>query len=243
MRIAYAIVFLAYLVSSIIRLKLKETLPFKTENGYPKFLQAFRKYPMIVKESLTVWRQVPKSAYYLFVTTICINSFTAGCQIFLVLYATETLKLAGSQYAIAATFMAVGPVFPVLLAGFRMDLTGRKRFLLIGYLLYIPAMLLFIFANFYLLLLSFFLLGLANILEANGFQALLGDFIPRENRGKALGCIQFFMYITQALAYLLAGFLYSYVATWLPFMILAVAAVPLSLIVAFKISEPSVKEN
>jgi MFS transporter, DHA1 family, tetracycline resistance protein len=243
MRVAYAIVFIAYFASSLIRLKLKETLPNRLEKGYPKVLQAFRKYPQIVKESLKVWHEVPKSARYLFATTVGINSFTAGCQIFLVLYATETLKLTGSQYAIAATFMAVGPVLPVLLAGFRMDMTGRKRFLLIGYLLFIPAMLLFVFANFYLLLVSFFLFGLANILEANGSQALLGDFIPRENRGKALGCLQFFMYITQAFAYLLAGFLYSYVATWLPFVILAIAAIPLSLVVSLKISEPMVKEH
>ncbi len=121
--------------------------------------------------------------------------------------------------------MAVGPVLPVLLMGLRMDVAGRKRYLLIGYLLYIPAMLLFIRATFPMLLASFFLLGLANILEANGAQALLGDLIPREKRGKAIGCQQFFLYLTQAFAYLLVGFLYSYVATWVPFVLLAVAAV------------------
>jgi DHA1 family tetracycline resistance protein-like MFS transporter len=242
-RVAYAIVFTAYLAASFIRLKSKETLLTKDKTTRPKFLQAFRKYPEIVRESLKVWAQAPKSAYYLFITTVGINSITAGCQIFLVLYATETLKILGSQYAIAAAFMAVGPVIPVLIAGFRMDITGRKRYLLLGYLLYIPAMLLFVVANFYLLLIAFFILGLANILEANGSQALLGDLIPREKRGKALGCLQFFMYITQAFAYLLVGFLYSYIATWVPFVLLAFAAFPLSLIVAIKISDPKIQEN
>ena len=204
-RIAYSIVFLAYLVASFIRLKLKETLPTQGQGERPRLLQAFRQYPQTVRESLRVWAQAPKSAYYLFLTTVGINSITAGTQIFLVLYATETLKITGSQYAVAAAFMAVGPILPVLLAGFRMDVAGRKRYLLLGYLLYVPAMLLFIGANFYMLLASFFLLGLANILEANGSQALLGDLIPRENRGKAVGCLQFFMYTTQAFAYLLVG--------------------------------------
>ena len=226
-RIAYSIVFLAYLVASFIRLKLKETLPTQGQGERPRLLQAFRQYPQTVRESLRVWAQAPKSAYYLFLTTVGINSITAGTQIFLVLYATETLKITGSQYAVAAAFMAVGPILPVLLAGFRMDVAGRKRYLLLGYLLYVPAMLLFIGANFYMLLASFFLLGLANILEANGSQALLGDLIPRENRGKAVGCLQFFMYTTQAFAYLLVGFLYSYVATWLPFLLFAVVALPL----------------
>ena len=242
-RIAYSIVFAAYLASSFIRLKLKETLPTQNQSQRPQFMQAFRKYPRIMKESLKVWAQAPKSAYYLFLTTVGINSITAGCQIYLVLYATETLKITGSQYAIAAAFMAVGPVLPVLLAGFRMDVAGRKRYLLLGYLLYIPAMLLFIGANFYMLLASFFVLGLANILEANGSQALLGDLIPRENRGKAVGCLQFFMYIAQAFAYLLVGFLYSYVATWVPFLLLAIAAFPMSLVVALKISDPKIKEK
>jgi MFS family permease len=242
-RIAYAIVFVAYLGASFIRLKLKETLATEDQTSRPKFLEAFRKYPETVRESLKVWAQAPKSAYYLFLTTVGINSITAGCQIFLVLYATETLKIIGSQYAIAAAFMAVGPVIPVLIAGFRMDIAGRKRYLLLGYLLYIPAMLLFVVANFYLLLVAFFILGLANILEANGSQALLGDLIPREKRGKALGCLQFFMYITQAFAFLLVGFLYSYIATWVPFVLLAVAALPLGLTVAFKISDPKIQEN
>ena len=242
-RIAYSIVFLAYLAASFIRLKLKETLPTQGQGERPRLLQAFRQYPQTVKDSLRVWAQAPQSAYYLFLTTIGINSITAGCQIFLVLYATETLKITGSQYAVAAAFMAFGPILPVLIAGFRMDVAGRKRYLLLGYLLYIPAMLLFIGANFYMLLASFFLLGLANILEANGSQALLGDLIPRENRGKAVGCLQFFMYTTQAFAYLLVGFLYSYVATWLPFLLFAVVALPLGIIVALKISDPKIKER
>jgi MFS family permease len=242
-RIAYAIVFAAYIAASFIRLKLKETLPSQGNGERPQFMQAFRRYPQTIKESLNVWFEAPKSAYYLFLTTIGINSLTAGTQIFLVLYATETLKISGSQYAVAAAFMAVGPVLPVLLAGLRMDVAGRKRYLLLGYLLYIPAMLLFISANFPLLLASFFILGLANILEANGAQALLGDLIPREKRGKAVGCLQFFMYLTQAFAYLLVGFLYSYVATWLPFLLLAVIAVPLSFVVSLKISDPKIKEE
>lgn len=243
MRIAYAIVFAAYLAASFVRLRLKETLPTRNQNSLPNLLQAFRRYPQTIKESMQVWAEAPKSAFYLLLTTVGINSITAGCQIFLVLYATETLKIAGSQYAVAAAFMAVGPVLPVLLMGLRMDVAGRKRYLLIGYLLYIPAMLLFIRATFPMILASFFLLGLANILEANGAQALLGDLIPREKRGKAIGCQQFFLYLTQAFTYLLVGFLYSYVATWVPFVLLAVAAAPLGLVVALKISDPKIKEN
>jgi MFS family permease len=187
---------------------------------------------------------VPKSASYLFITTIGINSIVAGCQVFFVIYATDVLKITGSDYAIVMAFMYLSIAIPAVLAGFKMDVTGRKRFLILGYILYVPAMLLFVFAaNFYLLLLVFFLYGLGNMLRVNSSQVLLGDLIPRDMRGKAVGFLQFFLYLAQAFAFLLVGFLYSYVAPWLPFVLLAVAAIPFGVLSALKIDDPTVKEN
>jgi MFS family permease len=242
MRIAYTIVLVAYLVAAALRAKLKETLVCNGNNGRPKILQAFREYPKVVRESWQLWSKVPKSAFYLFLTTIGINGLVAGCQIFFVIYATEVLKITGAQYAVVIAFMYLSIALPGLVAGFRMDVAGRKRFLVLGYLLYIPAMLLFVVADFYLLLVAFFLFGLGNMLRVNSSQVLLGDLIPRDLRGKAVGFLQFFLYLTQAFVYLLIGFLYSFVAPWLPFVLLAAAAVPFGLLVVFKISEPQVKE-
>jgi MFS family permease len=103
-------------------------------------------------------------------------------------------------------------------------------------------MLLFVVADFNLMLVAFFLFGLGNMLRVNSSQVLLGDLVPRDLRGKAVGFLQFFLYLAQACVYLLVGFLYSYVAPWLPFVLLAAAAVPIGLVVVFKISEPKVKE-
>jgi MFS family permease len=242
MRIAYTIVLVAYLVAAALRIKLKETLPPNGEGTRPKILLAFREYPKVVRESWHVWSKAPKSAYYLFLTTIGINSLVAGCQIFFVIYATDILKITGSEYAIVMAFMYLSIAIPAILAGLRMDIGGRKLFLVLGYVLYIPAMLLFVVANFYLLLAAFFLFGLGNMLRVNSSQVLLGDLIPRDLRGKAVGFLQFFLYLAQAIAYLIVGLLYSFVAPWLPFVLLAAAAVPLGLVVVFKISDPAVKE-
>jgi MFS family permease len=103
-------------------------------------------------------------------------------------------------------------------------------------------MLLFVVADFNLLLVAIALFGLGHTLSMNSSQIILGDLVPRELRGKAVGFIQFFMYIAQALVYLLVGFLYAYVMPQLPFVLLAAVAVPLALVVVFKISEPKVKE-
>jgi MFS family permease len=138
--------------------------------------------------------------------------------------------------------MYLSIAIPVLLAGLRMDVVGRKRFLIFGYLLYVPAMLLFVTADFYMALLAFFFFGLGNMLQANSYQVLLGDLIPRGLRGTVAGCVSFFMYLFQAFLQLLIGFLYAFVSPQLPFLLLAAGAVPLCLLVVYKVSEPSVKE-
>ncbi|HTY75531.1 MAG TPA: MFS transporter [Candidatus Nanoarchaeia archaeon] len=242
MRIAYSVVLVAYLAAATLRARLKETLPANGNGQRPDIVKAFREYGKTVRESWQVWNKVPRSAYYIFWTTVGTVGIVNACQIYLVLYATDVLKITGAQFAIASAFMLLSPVLPALWMGFRMDVVGRKRFLVLGYLMYIPAMLLFVFANFYLLLVSFFLLGLGNMLRANSAQILLGDLVPREQRGKAIGCLQFFMYFSQAFVYLLVGFLYAYVAPWLPFALFAAMAIPLGLVAVLKINEAKVKE-
>jgi len=131
---------------------------------------------------------------------------------------------------------------PAILAGLSMDALGKKRFLILGYLLYVPGMLLFINADFNMLLLAFFFFGLGNLLQLNSYQVLMGDLIPRGLRGTVTGCLQFFMFIAQALMQVLIGFLYAFVSPQLPFLLLALGAVPLSLFVYWYVYEPAVKE-
>ena len=103
MRIAFSIVLVAYTIAAFLRLKLKETLPFNGENDRPNILQAFREYPKIVRESWQVWSKVPGSAYYLFLTTIVINSLVSVATYFcpLCYNSGEHNK---TQYAVAMAF-------------------------------------------------------------------------------------------------------------------------------------------
>jgi hypothetical protein len=50
------------------------------------------------------------------------------------------------------------------------------------------------------------------------------------------------MYLSQAFAQLVVGALYAYVSPLTPFLLLAVGAIPLSVIVAVKVFEPVTKE-
>jgi len=242
MRVAYTIVMVAYFATATLRLKLKETLPPNDAGGRPKIVEALREYPRSVKESIGVWRKLSKSAFYLFLASIIINGIVVSCYTYFVVYATSVLGITESQWALVMAFMYLTIAIPGILAGLSMDAFGRKRFLILGYLLYIPGMLLFVNADFNMLLLAFFFYGLGNMLQLNSYQVLMGDMIPRNLRGTATGCIQFFMYLSQALLQVLAGFLYAFVSPQLPFLLLAAVALPLSLLVVCKVSEPSVKE-
>jgi MFS family permease len=242
MRIAYTITAIAYFAVATLRLKLKETLPSGVKEK-PSFLATLHDYPEAVKEGMSVWRKVPQSAFNLFLAIIVINGLVVGCQAYFVIYAVSVLKVSLGQWAIVTAFMYLSIAVPGIIAGISMDVMGRKRFLILGYLLYVPGMILFINANFATLLLAFFFFGLGNLLQQNSYQVLMGDMVPRNLRGTAQGCLQFFMYILQAAFQVLVGFLYAFVSRQLPFLLLAATAIPLSIFVLWKVYEPSIKEK
>ena len=157
-------------------------------------------------------------------------------------YATSILKISLGKWAIVVAFRYLSIAVPGIIAGLSMDIKGRKRFLIMGYLLYVPGMLLFVNADFNLLLLAFFFFGLGNFLQLNSYQVLMGDLVPRGLRGTVNGCVQFFMFIVQAILQIVVGLLYAFVSPSLPFLLLAVAAIPLSIFVFWKVYDPSIKE-
>jgi MFS family permease len=242
MRIAYSITSIAYFTVAILRLRLTETLQPEGEKSKISIVSALRSYPTAVKEGITVWKKVPKSAFNLFLAIIVVNGFVVSCQTFFVVYATKVLDISLDQWAIVTAFRYLTIAIPAIIAGFSMDIFGRKRFLLLGYLLYVPGMLLFINADFNMLLLSFFFFGLGNILQLNSYQVLMGDLIPRKLRGTVTGCLQFFMFIAQAILFFIVGQIYVNVAPELPFLLFAVTMIFLSVFVYLRVQEPTVRE-
>ncbi len=242
MRIAYSLTTLAYFVIAILRLRLTETLPSTVEKAKLTFTGALHAYAVAVKQGICVWRKVPKSAFNLFLAVITVNGLVVSCQIYFVVYATSVLSMSLDQWALVMAFRYLTIAVPAILAGFYMDKIGRKRFLILGYLLYAVGMLLFINADFNMLLLSFFFFGLGNLLQLNCYIVLMGDLVPRNLRGTVNGCLQFFMFIMQAVMQVIVGVIYVYVSSQLPFLLLAVAMIPLSLFVYLRVHEPPIRE-
>ena len=242
MRVGYTIVAFAYFAITLLRLRLTETLPLNAETVKPNFVTMLKNYPHYVKEGVYVWRKVPRSAFNLFLAIIVANGLVVSCQAYFVVYATSVLSITLEQWAIITAFRYLSIAIPGILAGLSMDVMGRKRFLILGYLLYVPGMLLFVYADFYLMLLAFFFFGLGNLLQLNSYQVLMGDLVSRNLRGTVTGCMQFFMFIMQAGLQVLVGVLYAFVYPQMPFLLLAATAIPLSLFVFWKVHEPAIRE-
>ncbi len=242
MRVAYSIVMVFFFAAAVLRVKLKETLPQNSGNTRPNFINALKEYPKAVREGLQVWKQVPKATFYLFIASAGMSSLLISCYIYFVVYAVEILKLQQFQWALVMAFTSMSIAVPTIIAGQRMDKTGRKGPLITGFLLYIPAMLIFLNANSTTIYAAFFFFGLGQTLHWTSYQSLIGDLTPRSLRGKVVGCSQFFMYMTQAITQLLVGALYAYVSPQLPFLLLAACAIPFSLLVYFRVFDPKMKE-
>ena len=162
---------------------------------------------------------------------------------YFVIYAIMVLNMTLGQWAIAMIVRYLTIALPAIIAGFSMDVLGRKRFLILGYLLFIPGMLMFVYADFNLLMLGFFFFGLGNLLQLNSYQVLMGDLVPRCLQGTATGCLQFFMFIAQALLLVMVGFMYVTISPQLPFLLIAATMIPISLFVYLKVHEPHVRES
>ncbi|MGE5574606.1 MAG: MFS transporter, partial [Ignavibacteria bacterium] len=211
MRIAYTVVAVAYFTIALLRLRLKETLPPTVQKTKISLQNAFRGYAKSVKEGIFVWSKVPKSAFNLFLAIIIINGLVVSCQTYFVVYATSILNISLQQWALVVTFRYLTIAIPGIIAGLIMDVMGRKRFLILGYLLYVPGMLLFVKGDFNMMLLAFFFFGLGNLLQLNSYQVLMGDLVPRGLRGTVTGCLQFFMFLMQAILQIVVGLLYAFV--------------------------------
>ncbi|RJS80382.1 MFS transporter [Candidatus Bathyarchaeota archaeon] len=216
-RIGFLIVTAFFLAAAVLRLRLKETLK-KAESRERKFKDLLKSYPHAVKESLVVWKFLPRSMFFLFITNT-IGSFAyILINPYMVLYATDILKVGGFQWAILLTWFTAVMVLTALPAGKLVDKYGRTKCLLISWLLYLPFPLLFINGNIQLLYLSFLLWGISNALFTPAYSAMEADLVPRELRGKEVGCSQFVIYIFMALGGLLGGFLYEHFSPSMPFL-------------------------
>jgi MFS family permease len=259
MRIAYVIVTIFYLAAAMVRLKLKESL----ENAEKLNLkEALHSYPTALREGITVWKKVPKAMLSLFFSELIVRFSSAMTQVLFLVYAFNVLQIGGTPnpelyppaldpalqlarirwgYVMITLFMCM--IFLAFPSGKLLDKVGRKKPLILSHILSIPAILLFVFGNYYTTFIAMPLVGFSMLLGFSSYQSLFADFVPQTERGKITGSMNFFAYVFMALGGAIGGVLYDRVAPQLPFLLMAALALPSVIIVLWYVQEPKLEER
>jgi len=242
MRIAYAIVFSLYLSAAILRSKLKETIQ-TAEKIKPKDLLA--SYPQAIRESIAVWKTVPRSVFFLFIANLIITFALSMGQLFFSVYAVEgeksVLNISQIDWAVVSSALFIAMIICAIPIGKSIDKIGRKTPLLLSLLVFGPAVLLFVYGNLSTLFVAMPLFGVGQLLFFSAFASLQTDLVPRENRAKVIGFSQFVGYVFMAFGLLSGGVIYS-ISPQLPFILMIIGLVPSFLIILFFVHEPKQRE-
>ena len=240
MRISYGLVVVLFLIAAGLRSNLKETIKDPPKISLKDILKA---YPVSLRESFKVWRVVPRSTFYLFLSFLVGGFSFAMIQSFTVIYAVEDLGLLRPEWSLVLMVLFIAMIILSIPIGKLVDKAGRKIPLLLSYLFMPPAILLFVYGDMYRLSISLVLLGLGQLMMFSSYSALMADLVPKEQRGKVTGFSQFFNYITMAVGVLIGGILYNTVSHQLPFFLMIVLLVPQFLVTLLLVHEPKQREQ
>jgi MFS family permease len=243
MRISYGIVVSLYLCAAILRSKLKETIKSE-EKIRPRDLLS--SYPQAIRESVAVWKKVPRSMFFLFIASFLMTFAISLGQLFFSVYAVEgeksVLNISQIDWALVSTALFITMIIVAIPIGKIIDKVGRKVPLLLSPVVFVPAVLLFVYGDLTRLFLAMPLLGIGQLLFFSSFASLQTDLVARENRAKVIGFSQFVGYIFMAFGQLAGGIIYS-IAPQLPFLLMLLFTVPSFVIIFFLVHEPAKREE
>jgi MFS family permease len=239
MQAVYLIVMILFITAAIWRLRLKETIANKQKMRFRYFISH---YPQAIKESLKVWKVVPRSVFYLFIVQVISMFALALINVINAIYARDILNIPQNEWFLTYIPMLLTMVVAAYPLGKMIDKIGMKIPLLISPCLLIISMLLFINGNFLTVMVSMVLFGLVNMLLMSAGFALSACLVEPQNRGKIIGGLNFVGYILAGIGMLLGNFLYNLVPQ-LPIYMTIVVALPMILIIIFRIPEPKKEER
>ena len=240
MRIAYLVVVAFYLIAATVRIRLTETL--QTDTNGISLSNAVREYPKAVREGIGVWKVLPRSMFFLFLSNAVSSFIYALSGPYLVVYATKVLKVEEFTWALLMMWLSGSMIFSALPSGKLVDKVGRKTPLLISWVFLALYPLLFLNGDLPILFAAFLFFGASNSLFLAGYQALEADLVPQELRGKEVGCSQFITYLLMSIGGLIGGFIYQFVSPSLPFILFFLVSIPCAIITLFLVHEPKKRQ-
>ena len=240
MRIGYGVVVAMFLTAAFLRLRLKETIANARRPSLNELLHA---YPVALWESFGVWKKVPRSMFYLFLSLATAVFGIAAVQLYLVVYAVEELLIDKAVWPLVLTVLFVAMIILAIPIGKIVDKVNRKLPILAAYIVFGASLWLFLNADLPRLLVSLVLVGLGQVMMSAAFSALQADLTPKEQRGKVHGFTNFTNNILMALGSLAGGVLYEHVSPQMPFLLAIVFIVPSFVLTLALVHEPQRREE
>ena len=239
MQAVYLTVMTLFLVAAIWRLRLKETI----ENGEKiRFRYFVSHYPQAIKESLRVWKVVPRTVFWLLLVQVITMFTVAVTNVINAIYARDVLGLPQNEWFLAYIPMLLTVVAASYPIGKLIDKKGMKLPLAIGPCLLFISSLLYISGNLLSVTISMALLGLVHLLIMSSGMALSACLVEPQNRGKVRGGLNFVGYIFTGVGMLLGNLFYDFIPQ-LPFYLTMALTIPIVMIVIFRIREPTKEER
>ena len=234
-RIIYLLMTGLFLAAAVLRLRLKEAT---TDGQSIRFSYFFSSYPKAVRESLGVWKIVPRTVLWLFSVRTLLMFGISLTNVINALYARDVLGIPEQQWYFTHIPLLITMVVASLPIGKMVDKVGRKIPMIIGLGIFGVATVVFAFGDFSMVLISMALFGFAQMMVMSGTMALSTDLVQPVNRGKVVGFNNFVGYIIMGLGMLLGGFLYESVLPQSPFFISLGFTFVALLVVLFLVHEP-----
>jgi len=239
MQSVYLIVMSLFIAAAIWRVRLKETIVNGEKMRFRYFISH---YPQAIKESLGVWKAVPRSVFWLFVVQVLTMLGLAVTNVINAIYARDVLGIAQSQWFLVYIPMLIIMVLASYPIGKMVDNVGMKVPLAIGPILLVPSMLLFVGGNLFSIMVSMSLLGLVTLFTMSSAMALSACLVEPNKRGKVTGGVNFIGYILTGVGMLLGSFLYDFTPQ-LPFYLTIGLVFPIMLIILLRIPEPKTEDR
>lgn len=240
MRIGYGVVVGMFLGAAFLRLRLQETMK---NTSKPSLNELVRSYPTALKESFGVWKKLPPAVFYLFLAGVIGTFGFAAAQLYFVVYAVDVLLIDKAVWPLILTALFITMIVVAVPMGKLVDKLNRKIPMLIAYVLFGLAMLLFIYGDVPRLFISLMLVGVGQAMMNAAFSALQADLTPKEQRGKVTGFNNFANNILMALGSLTGGIVYEHVSPQMPFFLAIIFTIPQFLITLALVKEPKQREE
>ncbi|HIJ08470.1 TPA: MFS transporter [Candidatus Bathyarchaeota archaeon] len=239
MQVVYVAVMVLFIAAAIWRLKLKETIANAQKIRFRYFISH---YPQAIKESLRVWRVVPRTVFYLFIVQVMVMFALALINVINAIYARDVLGISQNDWFLTYIPMLLTMVIAAYPIGKIIDRVGMKLPLAIAPCVLAASLLLFINGNIFTVTIAMALFGLVHMLMMSAGMALSACLVEPQNRGKINGGLNFVGYILTGIGMLFGNLFYN-ITPQLPFFIAVALSIPMMLIVLFRISEPKKEER